>query len=101
MILSDFHPFRKIITAGIQGKNATVTSGNYFDSGTHNGDLAFKGYFPQQDQADYPGCFLRFYTLSEIMNTVFHAGYTIRDFNEHPNWEDKKIPGEFTIYALK
>lgn len=101
LILSDFHPFRKIIATGIPGKNAVVTGGNYFDSDIHDGDVAYKNYFPQQDQDDFPNCSLRFYTLSEILNAVIHAGFNIREFNEHPSWDDKKIPGEFTIYALK
>ncbi len=101
LILSDFHPFRKIIVTGIPGKNAVATGGNYFDSEVYDGDVAYKNYFPQQDQDDFPDCSLRFYTLSEILNAVIHAEFNIRELNEHPNWVDKKIPGEFTIYAIK
>ena len=101
LILSDFHPFRKIYAVGISGKNASATGGNYFDSEIHSGDVAYKNYFPQQDQTDFPDCSLRFYTLSEILNAVIRAGFNIREFNEHPNWDDKKIPEEFTIYAVK
>jgi hypothetical protein len=39
--------------------------------------------------------------LSEIINSVIKSGFTIKEFNEHPNWNDKKIPGEFTIIADK
>lgn len=97
LILSDFHPFRIIYATGY----AVISDNNYFDSDIHDGDVAYKNYFPQQDQADFPDCSLRFYTLSEILNAVIRAGFFIREFNEHPKWDDKKIPGEFTIYAIK
>lgn len=101
LILSDFHPFRKIIPIGNIGKNAEKTSGDYFDDSIHSGDVAYKSYFPAEEQEDFPDCSLRFYTLSEIINAVIRAGFTIKEFNEHPHWENKKIPGEFTIYAVK
>jgi len=101
LILSDFHPFRKIFVKGIPGKNAVLTNGNYFDSEIHNGDVAYKSYFPEADQENFPNCCLRFYTLSEIINAVIHAGFQLLEFTEHPHWEDQNIPGEFTIYAAK
>jgi hypothetical protein len=39
--------------------------------------------------------------LSEIINSVIKSGFSIKEFNEHPNWKDKKLPGEFTIIAGK
>jgi SAM-dependent methyltransferase len=97
LILSDFHPFRKIN----QNSNASQTCGDYFDSNMHNGDVAYKSFFPSEEQYSFPDCSLRFYTLSEIINSVIKAGFIIKEFNEHPNWNDKKIPGEFTIIADK
>ncbi len=44
-------------------------------------------------------CFLRFYTLSEIINSVIDAGFITKEFNEHPNFVNKKLPVEFTIFA--
>ena len=101
IILSDFHPIRKIVAIGRSGKNANATEGNYFDSNLYNGDLAYKDNFNQEEQKDFPNCSLRFYTLSEIINSVIQSGFTIKEFNEHPNWDDKNIPGEFTIFAVK
>lgn len=101
LILSDFHPFRKTISAGQAGENAKLTGGNYFDNGIYMGSVAYKNYFPEADQPDFPDCSLKFYTLSEIINALIHAGFDIREFNEHPHWNDDKIPGEFTIYAVK
>ena len=101
LILSDFHPFRKIIPIGQSGKNAEVTKGNYFDCEIHTGSVAYKNYFPQDEQTVFPNCSLRFYTLSEIINAFINEGFIIKEFNEHPNWDDPRLPGEFTIYATK
>ena len=101
LIMSDFHPFRKIISVGKIGENAKSTQGNYFDEETHIGNVAYKSFFPIDEQKSFPDCELRFFTLSEIINAVIKSGFTLKEFNEHPNWDDKKIPGEFTIYAIK
>lgn len=52
-------------------------------------------------QQIFPDCSLRFYTLSEIINAAISTGFNIREFNEHPDWENRKIPGEFTLVGLK
>jgi len=101
LILSDFHPFRKIVSIGQAGKNAEVTNGDYFDCKVYSGSVAYENYFPQEEQPDFPNCSLRFYTLSEIMNAFINQGFIIKEFNEHPNWDNPKLPGEFTIYATK
>ncbi|MBZ9623831.1 class I SAM-dependent methyltransferase [Clostridium sp. FP2] len=97
MILSDFHPLRKCIAEGNSGQ----TQGNYFDEELHNGDVAYKQFFSKQEQCDFPDCSLRFYTLSEIINSVIINGFELKKFDEHPKWENEKIPGEFTILAVK
>lgn len=97
MILSDFHPLRKCIDEGNLGQ----IQGNYFDDELHNGDVAYKQFFSKQEQQDFPDCSLRFYTLSEIINSVIKVGFKLKKFDEHPKWENKNIPGEFTILAVK
>lgn len=97
MVLSDFHPLRKCIDEG----NAGQTQGNYFDEELHSGDVAYKQFFSKQEQSDFPDCCLRFYTLSEIINTVIIAGFELKKFDEHPKWKNENIPGEFTILAVK
>lgn len=97
MILSDFHPFRKCINEG----SAKQTQGNYFDTALHNGDVAYKSFFNEQEQNSFPDCSLRFYTLSEIINAVIDSGFILNKFDEHPGWTNQNIPGEFTIVASK
>ncbi|HBN85302.1 MAG TPA: class I SAM-dependent methyltransferase [Clostridiales bacterium] len=101
LILSDFHPFRKIVAMGQIGKSTQVTDGDYFDISVFNGEVAYKSHFPQDEQQFFPDCSLRYYTLSEIINAAINTGFNIREFIEHPNWENKKVPGEFTIIGLK
>jgi len=97
MVLSDFHPLRKCIDEG----NSTQTQGNYFDEELHNGNLAYKQFFSKEQQKDFPDCSFRFYTLSEIINSVITVGFQLKKFDEHPNWNNENIPGEFTIIAVK
>lgn len=97
MVLSDFHPLRKCIDE----VNSGQTQGDYFDEKLHNGDVAYKQFFNKQEQSDFPDCSLRFYTLSEIINSVITTGFELKRFDEHPKWENKNIPGEFTILAVK
>lgn len=41
------------------------------------------------------------YTIGEIINAVIAAGFELRRFDEHPSWENKSLPGEFTIIAIR
>lgn len=101
LILSDFHPLRKILPVGQIGKSAEGAAGDYFDSAIHTGDVAYKYFFPPEEQAAFPDCALRFYTLAEILNALIGAGFRLCEFREHPHWDNAKIPGEFTILAEK
>lgn len=97
VILSDFHPFRKLIS-----RNPMQASyGDYFDSSIVEADVAYKAYLHEKANAHAPKCRLRLYTISEIVNAMIRNGFTIKEFNEHPSYVDSKIPGEFTIYAMK
>lgn len=102
LVLSDFHPFRKVNPIGNLAMSAFPhTNGDYFDSCFHNAEVAFRSYFPIEEQTSFPDCIYRFYTLSEIINAVINAGFKLKEFLEHPNWQNNKLPGEFTIYAIK
>ncbi len=101
LILSDFHPFRKINLNGSSMMSVSQTEGDYFDTHTHYCNVAYKSFFPEEEQNLFLDCSLRFYTLSEIINSVIKAGFVIKEFNRHPNFENKKLPGEFSIYAIK
>jgi len=67
----------------------------------HKGDLAYKSFFNKQEQQDFPDVSLRYYTLSEIINSVINSGFKIQKFDEHCGWNNENIPWEFTILANK
>lgn len=48
-----------------------------------------------------PKCQYRKYTISEIINSIIGNGFTLDRFDEHPSWENDKLPGEFTAVAKK
>ncbi len=96
MILSDFHPIRKIMDTQI----AERTMGDYFETELHRDDIAYKKYYDTEREA-FPDVVLRYYTLSEIINSILKAEFAIHKFNEHPDHINKKIPGEFTIIAKR
>lgn len=98
LILSDFHPFRKLDPANPACEQC---AGDYFDRGIHTGDLAYKPFFPAAERVDFPPCRLRYYTLEEILGAVLDAGFVLRRFREVPDWGEGKRPGEFVIYAGK
>ncbi len=102
LILSDFHPFRKINTSGSKMMSVfKMTDGDYFDSQLHTGDVAYQSFFNSKEQESFPKCSVRYYTISEILNSIIRAGFIINEFNEHPNFDDEKLPGEFTVIADK
>jgi len=93
MILSDFHPLRKCIVS--QGNIA------YFDAEIKSGDVAYKSFFDEEEQQEFPDVIVRSYTLSEIINAVLSQGFQLRKFDEHRGWNNENIPWEFTIVAEK
>lgn len=93
MILSDFHPLSKCMNS--QGKV------NYFDTELKSGDVAYKGFFGEEEQLTFPDTSIRLYTLSDIINSVIAAGFSLQKFDEHRGWNNENIPWEFTILAEK
>ena len=101
LILSDFHPYRKINRTGSAMMSVPQTDGDYFDSRLHYGNVAYQSFFPQDEHESFPKCLYRYYTLSEIIDSVISSGFTLTQYLEHPNYEDNKLPGLFTIIAKK
>ncbi len=102
LILSDFHPYRKINPYGSTVNSAAEhTDGDYFETKLHNANVAYQSFFEQEEQSLFPKCLCRYYTLSEIINSVISSGFVIKEFLEHPSFEDHKIPEMFTIIANK
>jgi 2-polyprenyl-3-methyl-5-hydroxy-6-metoxy-1,4-benzoquinol methylase len=99
MVLSDFHPLRRCIVSNSKVQYQVQQS--YFDEELHNGDVAYKHYFDEDEQKDFPDVSIRLYTLSEIINSVIKSGFKLMKFDEHRGWNNENIPWEFTIVANK
>lgn len=97
MILNDFHPFRKILSV----IPSQAVTGDYFDTSIIESDVAYKSFLQVAEGEEVPNCKLRLYSLSEIINAVIESGFIVREFQEHPNYFNSKVPGDFTIYASK
>lgn len=95
LILSDYHPLKRCISSDFQ------YIPRYFDNELQQADLSYKQFFPEQEQQDFPDVSLRFYTLSEIFNSVVSTGFSLQRFDEHRGWNGEDIPWEFTVLATK
>ena len=97
MICSDFHPFTKVLDT-LDLQQPTMS---YFSTAVFEGEMAHARFYDPETRKGFPKCSYRKYTLSEIINAVIAAGFTLTRFDEHPSWTNPDIPGEFTIIAEK
>lgn len=97
MICSDFHPFSKI--SDILGLQQPTMS--YFATEIFEGEMAHARFYNEEIRKQIPTCQYRKYTISEIINSIIENGFSLERFDEHPSWENDKLPGEFTAIAKK
>ncbi len=97
MICSDFHPFIKIMDT-LKLETPTMS---YFSTDVFEGEMAHARFYDEETRKQFPKCLYRRYTVSEIINAIIGAGFVLRSFDEHPAWEDRTLPGEFTAVAVK
>ena len=97
MICSDFHPFNKIADA----LKLETPLMSYFSTEIYEGEMAHARFYADEIRKQMPKCSLRKYTISEIINAVIRCGFTLKQFDEHPAWENDRVPGEFTLIAIK
>lgn len=97
MICSDFHPFQKI--SDILELQQPAMS--YFSTEIFEGEMAHARFYEEEIRKQIPKCSYRKYTVSEIINAVIDCGLALKRFDEHPAWTDDRVPGEFTLIAVK
>lgn len=97
MICSDFHPIHKFIDTNGLGNKTT----DYFSTEIIECEMAHAKFYDEEKRKTFPTCYLRRYTISEIINSVINNGFTIKHFEEYPSWTNEKLPGEFTLLADK
>lgn len=95
MICSDFHPLTKVMDV----LDFQQPTRSYFSAEVFAGEMPHARFYDEETRRTFPQCSLRKYTLSEIINGVIGAGFTLRRFDEHPAWTNRDLPGEFTILA--
>ncbi len=96
MICSDFHPFTKIMDTLKLGRPTM----SYFSTEIYEGEMAHARFYDDETRKRMPKCSYRRYTVSEIINSIISNGFLLRQFDEHPSWEDSRLPGEFTAVAI-
>ena len=97
MICSDFHPFTKISDI-LHFEQPTMS---YFSTDVFEGEMAHARFYDDEIRKQIPKCSYRKYTISEIINAIIGNGFTLERFDEHPAWENEKLPGEYTAVAKK
>ena len=97
MICSDFHPFTKIMDA----LKLETPAMSYFSTEIFEGEMAHARFYPPEIRSRIPKCLYRKYTISEIINSILDSGFILDRFDEHPSWENDRLPGEFTAVATK
>lgn len=97
MICSDFHPLTKVMDVLAFQRPAM----SYFSTDILEAEMPHAKFYEEEIRRQFPKCCLRLYTLSEIINAVIAAGFTLKRFDEHPAWTNADLPGEFTILAGK
>ncbi len=97
MICSDFHPFTKIMDS-LKLETPVMS---YFSTDVYEGEMAHARFFEKEIRDRMPKCSYRKYTVSEIINAIIRSGFRLVQFDEHPSWENEKLPGEFTAVAAR
>lgn len=97
MICSDFHPLTKVMDV-LNFQRPTMS---YFSADTMEAEMPHAKFYDEEKRKTFPKCNLRLYTVSEIINAVIGAGFTVTQFDEHPAWTNADLPGEFTVMARK
>lgn len=97
MICSDFHPFTKMADV----LNLQQPTGDYFSTEVYEAEMAHARFFEEDIRRQMPKCRYRKYTVSEIINAVIGSGFALKQFDEHPAWQNSSVPGEFTLVGEK
>ena len=97
MICSDFHPFTKINDS----LNLQRPTMSYFSTEIYEGEMAHARFYPEEIRNQMPKCSYRRYTMSEIVNSIIRSGFSLKQLDEHPAWENESLPGEFTAIAVR
>ena len=94
LILDDFHPYRKLA-------KDFPTGGDYFDTGLHEGPVAYAGLLEGGVPSAMPQCLLRYWTTGEVVTAIASAGFSIEEMTERARRDDPKVPSDYVILARR
>lgn len=97
-LLTDFHPFAR---AMLVTNNLKEPSGNYFDNGIKEGEVAFAKLLPEHEREQTKKVFGRGWTMGEIVTAIGSAGLMIRALEEIPAKSNPHAPEFYTLIADK
>jgi len=88
LVLNEFHPVqRKLFWE--------AADGDYFRTELIEADVPD----PTGDGRRLGECAYRMWTLGEIVTAAVSAGFVLERLEEHPDWDEPRIPGTFTLAA--
>ncbi|ACT02194.1 class I SAM-dependent methyltransferase [Paenibacillus sp. JDR-2] len=97
-LLTDFHPFaRAWVTTG----NLTEPSGNYFEKGIKEGEVAFAKLLPEEEREGLGKVLACSWTVGDILSAAGASGLFIRAFEEIPSSKSPNVPEFYTLVADK
>ncbi|MES0812202.1 class I SAM-dependent methyltransferase [Roseibium sp. SCPC15] len=88
LLVNEFHPTQRKLfwTSGPQ---------DYFSEELIEGEVPN----PNDDGQKLGVCRYRFWTLGEIVTATLRNGFRLQLLDEHPDWDDPKQPGTFTLLS--
>jgi SAM-dependent methyltransferase len=95
-LLTDFHPFAR---AWMNTVNLTQPSGNYFENGIKEGEVAFAKLLPEEERSGLEKVLIRSWTFGEIISAIAASGLVIRALEEIPSPTDARFPEFYTLVA--
>ncbi|TCM98995.1 2-polyprenyl-3-methyl-5-hydroxy-6-metoxy-1,4-benzoquinol methylase [Paenibacillus sp. BK033] len=97
-LLTDFHPFAR---AWLTTSNHAEPSGNYFDKGIKESDVAFAKLLPEEEREGLGKVLACSWTIGDILTAAGTAGLFIRTFEEIPASSNPNVPEFYTLVADK
>lgn len=110
VFVRDFHPIKTKLLKWEVGK--MVASRNYFDSDIHEGDVPYKIFLSEEEQAQLTKVRTRVWTLGEIITSMAGNGFVIQALHEEsgpsqrwmfpqdaPSGIEDRMPAIYTIVA--
>jgi 2-polyprenyl-3-methyl-5-hydroxy-6-metoxy-1,4-benzoquinol methylase len=98
LVLNEGHPIKKCIK--MDDVEKPYLDGNYFDSGIIENSVAYEFIFGEVERRHSPKCFLRRWTLGEVITAVAEEGFVIKKLVEDPG-PYRHIPAYFTLVSEK